>query len=413
MPIPPIPLPPHLLPAAGAAARAGASSLLASALAWDLWNRTPEWVREDGSWRALSSGDGTDGEERHGGGGFADEMASLTAVLGKLEALVADGYDKLGSRRRRGRRRRIVLRAKASRRPDGGDGTAGAEGSSGSKALAKADGEDEDEAPRISTLEWHAALLAYWQLCSQIRERHPWWRDSMYRLDGVAGQEKEGKQEQEQQQSKPQQYQQQEQLQHKQQQQNGQYEQQPQKQQQQPQHEDEHQLEHQQKQQTQLKGETAGIAEKNDSRGDTSDGTNQLRQNGLEQPVTFADQRRIKSPSDIEMAEEKSQSVAADSPLEGSSEIICSNEDDGNRSFDDGPIATRAQVTELRVMLDYAVWAYELDEEALRSQLLTGEECPSGTYYRGDKVRYDRVDERRGYRLIVHRTTSYVDPDEQ
>ena len=32
----------------------------------------------------------------------------------------------------------------------------------------------------ISPLEWHAALLAYWQLCNQLRVRHPTWRDDIY-----------------------------------------------------------------------------------------------------------------------------------------------------------------------------------------------------------------------------------------
>jgi hypothetical protein len=84
MPIPPpaIPLfllhPLHPSPASAYAARAGASTLLATALARDLYRRTPEWIRQDDVWKSLL-------ETEEGGEGHKDEMASLTAVIQKLQ----------------------------------------------------------------------------------------------------------------------------------------------------------------------------------------------------------------------------------------------------------------------------------------------------------------------------------------
>jgi len=169
---------------------------LAHALAHNLWKQTPDWIREDESWKALfrnngNSDNGKDGatngeygqrrEEKEGkdpeDGEFRDEMASLTAVIQKLQGLVVSGYDKLGSPRRMGRRRRVVRRAilrfnrscgarKHEERSDNAE-----------------DAETTETTSKISTLEWHAALLAYWQLCNQIRERYPMWRDRIYRRE--------------------------------------------------------------------------------------------------------------------------------------------------------------------------------------------------------------------------------------
>lgn len=84
MPIPPPAFPLFLLhplhpsPASAYAARAGASTLLATALARDLYRRTPEWIRQDDVWKSLL-------ETEEGGEGHKDEMASLTAVIQKLQ----------------------------------------------------------------------------------------------------------------------------------------------------------------------------------------------------------------------------------------------------------------------------------------------------------------------------------------
>ena len=173
MPIPPLLIPPHLLggPAAihavraaatSSSAAAGASSILAYALAGRLWNRTPEWVRDDATWKALSGGDGSGGDVSGGGNGregdvFRDEMASLAAVIGKLEGLVATGYDKLGSRRRVGRRGMIVQRTIGRTTRADEDGTTDRCPSRTSPTETE---EDDDHAAPISALEWHAALLA-------------------------------------------------------------------------------------------------------------------------------------------------------------------------------------------------------------------------------------------------------------
>ena len=167
MPIPPLIIPPHLLlpppvvAASATVARAATSSLIASALARHLWKSIPEWIREDESWLALnnkSNGESGEGGD-DGGEDFVDEMASLTAVIRKLEGLVGTGYDRLGSKRRMIRRRHVVRRCWNYYDKDGNS-----VGSSvGSSML---DGEE-----IISPLEWHAALLAYLQLSNQIRVR--------------------------------------------------------------------------------------------------------------------------------------------------------------------------------------------------------------------------------------------------
>eukprot|EP01082_Thalassiosira_pseudonana_P009818 g8984.t1 g8984 contig34:569653-572240(-) len=105
----------HPNPASAYAARAGASSLLAAALARDLWGRIPEWIREDDLWKSLfftSSLVESEHENTHTSMGrddqHRDEMASLAAVIQKLQGLIVTGFEKLGSEQRMLRRRRRV-----------------------------------------------------------------------------------------------------------------------------------------------------------------------------------------------------------------------------------------------------------------------------------------------------------------
>ena len=155
----------HLLisrPAASYAARAVGSSLLAGALARDLWKRIPEWIRQDIGFQDLfrtNNGCTTNNFDDGNVSGGDDEMASLIAVIQKLQALVTIGYEKLGSEHKRQRRRRKVVRLLSS--------------TDNSKTA-------EDDSTTISTLEFHLALLAYIQLCNQIKLRYPEWRDEMY-----------------------------------------------------------------------------------------------------------------------------------------------------------------------------------------------------------------------------------------
>jgi hypothetical protein len=148
-------------PAASYAARAAGSSLLAGALARDLWRRIPEWIRQDIGFQDLfctndDHNNNFDDENADGGGGN-DEMASLMAVIQKLQALVTTGYQKLGSTHKRQRRRRRVV-----------------------QLLSSVSNTTTEDSATISTLEFHLALLAYVQLCNQIKERYPEWRDEMY-----------------------------------------------------------------------------------------------------------------------------------------------------------------------------------------------------------------------------------------
>lgn len=202
-------------------------------LAQHLWRHTPEWIREDESWQALfakrsqrqqqttnaiNTGKRLQGNHYHDVANvdvntastsiaeateeFVDEMASLTAVVQKLEALVITGYEKLGSRRgglRRRRRvvRRAVMLASSSRQEllndiviadDENEATndesccncnPSGRGQQQSIIAQSSLGEDhnnDEEHP----LEWHAALLAYWQLSNQLRKHHPSWRDEVY-----------------------------------------------------------------------------------------------------------------------------------------------------------------------------------------------------------------------------------------
>eukprot|EP00985_Skeletonema_marinoi_P030375 scaffold31809_cov66-Skeletonema_marinoi.AAC.2 len=104
-------------PAASYAARAAGSSLLAGALARDLWRRIPEWIRQDIGFQDLfctSDGYNNNIEDENAGGGGNDEMASLLAVIQKLQALVTIGHQKLGSKHKQQRRRRKVVRLLSS-----------------------------------------------------------------------------------------------------------------------------------------------------------------------------------------------------------------------------------------------------------------------------------------------------------
>eukprot|EP00578_Thalassiosira_sp_NH16_P025470 CAMPEP_0181097612 /NCGR_PEP_ID=MMETSP1071-20121207/11663_1 /TAXON_ID=35127 /ORGANISM="Thalassiosira sp., Strain NH16" /LENGTH=977 /DNA_ID=CAMNT_0023180107 /DNA_START=11 /DNA_END=2940 /DNA_ORIENTATION=- len=363
MPIPPIiPIPPHLLlpgpaalatvrAAAGAAtsraSAAGASSLLASALAANLWKQVPEWIREDESWLAIISRNSrTDRGGGDGGDGgssdpvFVDEMASLTAVIQKLEALVATGYDKLGSQRRMGRRRRTV-----SRHANESDAASEIRQRASFLSLSMKQEEGDGGSSQISSLEWHAALLAYWQLCNQIRERYPWWRDKMYhRLDGTdRGNNIDVEQE--------------EQL-----------------------------LE------AELKEEKSAERSVNchdETRVNVIDESNSENN----------DSTNISPQHQTGYTNEENPKFANVGSMRG---VIDGNEFPPSNS---GPIMTTSQIKELQTMFDYAVWAYEPDEALLRSLLLTGD---------GKKVDAGSSDDKKyGYQLIVHRTTSYMDPNEK
>jgi len=258
MPLPPL-LPPLLLggPASSrllfAASRATASGLLATCLVRALYRSTPEWLREDESWRALIASSDADDDDGCGGGS-PEEMATLSAVLGKLQGLVATGHAVLRGGRRAGRRRRVlrhVLGGSSARRLDDG------------------------RSRPLTALEWNVALLAYVQLCGQMRDRHPELRDKLYSSIGADESIQEG------------------------------------------------------------------------------DGS--------------------------EVADGK-----------------CANDQ----------AVTAADIEELRVYLEFAVWSYEPDEETLRTFLMHGpegrEDCDATDVDRG----------KFGFRLILHRTTAYIDPPE-
>jgi len=277
MPIPPIIIPPHLLLsipsfssltapglATGRAAASGVyyggSTLLASVLAANLWKNTPEWIKEDASWQSLAKKRADIDTGEGDNANFVDEMATLSSVISKLELLVSEGYDRLGSQRRMKRRRHIVKRSvNGSNR---GDKCRDGQGTDNTQR----DDQEADIEQIISPLEWHASLLAYWQLCNQIREQYPEWRNDVYK-------------------------------------------------------------------------------------------------------ITDSDNSNL------------------------SAELIDANERDTPINI------TISQIKELQTMLDYAVWAYEPDEEKLRSYLLSGSKEEDG-FKEG------------GYQLIVHRTTSYIDPNE-
>ena len=282
MPIPPIIIPPHLLQsipsfssltapggivtggrAAASGVYYGGSTLLASVLAANLWKNTPEWIKEDASWQSLAKKRADNGGDE-GDKSFVDEMATLSSVISKLELLLTEGYERLGSQRRMKRRRNIVKRSVSCRNRAVDDNVQTEDEQSGQEA-------DEQI---ISPLEWHASLLAYWQLCNQIRERYPERRNDVYKI------------------------------------------------------------------------------------------------------------------------------IDSDNNL--SAEQIDANERDMPINI------STTQIKELQTMLDYAIWAYESDEEKLRSYLLSGSSD-------GDEKEAQDKDEskkRGGYQLIVHRTKSYIDPNE-
>jgi len=274
MPIPPIIIPPHLLLSipslssltagpggivtggrvAASGVYYGGSTLLASVLAANLWKNTPEWIKDDASWQSLAKKRADVDAGERDNASFVDEMATLSSVISKLELLLTEGYERLGSQRRMKRRRHIVKRSiSSSSRADN----------------LQTDEQNSKEADEqiISPLEWHAALLAYWQLCNQIRERYPEWRNDVYK-----------------------------------------------------------------------------IADSNNSN---------------------------------LSAEQIDTNYERDTPIN----------------------ITISQIKELQTMLDYAIWAYEPNEEKLRSYLLSGSKEEDG-FKAG------------GYQLIVHRTTSYIDPNE-
>lgn len=299
MPLPPaaIPLcllhPLHPNPASAYAARAGASSLLAAALARDLYRRTPEWIRQDDLCRSLLESQEGDNKDGH-----VDEMASLTAVIQKLQGLIVTGYEKLGSERRRMRRKKAArsgasVRGKRLMKKSTSECLC-QDGSScefckcqledGNVNSSIADSVSDDV---ITPLEWHAALLAYIQLSNQIRERYPQFRDGMYESDRT-----------------------------------------------------------------------------------TSD-CNYEHKDLQDMNASVNPESNIREPSHLNQMQRNS------------------------------PI-TASEIKELKQMLDYAVYAYEPDEEVLRKWLL-------GNHT--DEAKINNTDSANtGYQLLVHRTTSYIEP---
>ena len=224
-------------------------------------------------------------------------MASLTAVIQKLQGLIVTGYEKLGSERRRSRRRKTALSGSSGRgkrfvRKTTSECLCQCKGSlcqvcysceKGGESIVEPSVTGESVSNEsITPLEWHAALLAYIQLSNQIRERYPQWRDRMYESNCSANSNQSQKE----------------------------------------------------TASTNLDGESTDAAE------------------------------------DKEMHRQQQ--------------------------------LTAREIKDLKQMLDYAVWAYEPDEEVLRG-LLQGN--PSdGT----DEKKIESTND--GYQLLVHRTTSYIEP---
>jgi len=186
---------------AGGGGAAALSMVLVRSLIRSLWdNFLPDWIRrgDDGSGGDDdgASADVDSGEEKDGRGD-EDEMANLSAVLRKLDGLVRTGNDRLGSEKRTRRRRGVAQRficdrqhrqrmmeTQSSRSNDNGNDNNNDSNNSSSEGN---DLDDDNNAitiqrrqHNVSPLEWHAALLAYWQLCNQLRVRHPAWRDDIY-----------------------------------------------------------------------------------------------------------------------------------------------------------------------------------------------------------------------------------------
>ncbi|KAL3773059.1 hypothetical protein ACHAW5_000476 [Stephanodiscus triporus] len=338
--IPPPPVSPHFYLLAATALRAaavgggGASSfLLVRALVRGWWERaTPEWMRD-----VVGDGDG-DGEGSSNGPASTDEMSSLSDVMRKLEGLVATGYDRLGSDARAGRRRRVVSRFRALAEASSRGGASTSTSTRGSiehdsrgrrrdcDCDCDCDRDDYDEHENdagrrrrdnnISPLEWHAALLVYWQLCNQIRARHPMWRDEIYRS---------------------------------------------------------------------------------------------------------RDDRRS-----IWRRHATSENCRSNADVRDRHRCINGGNDNGDGECDDDDTSSRcddvitpSQIEELRTMLEHAIWAYEPNEESLRSYLLSsGNSSGDGGKGRGNVESNGRGDiegdgeTSGGYHLILHRTTEFVDYDD-
>jgi hypothetical protein len=153
-------------PAAGASLKVAArvaldygpalsSVSLASVLAKECWKRIPSWIKEDVAFPGRGSkqskggkgnedGDGEDTDDNDDLDGDEDtiettddtEMASLTAVVQKLQSLAAVGSEKLA--------------------------------------------QDNCDSNRLTNQQLHASVLAYIQLASQLRKRQPQARDLLY-----------------------------------------------------------------------------------------------------------------------------------------------------------------------------------------------------------------------------------------
>ena len=395
MPIPPIIIPPHLLlpnpatlaairAAAAGAAAPGASSILAYVLAQNIYKQAPDWIREDESWQAFSRNkNSTDGNNDGGSGdhqdGFVDEMASLTAVIQKLEGLLVTGYDKLGSERRTRRRRNIVRRIirpqtctqseeagdLPSQNIDGSTKSKDAiqnENASESKSeLQKHQKEstnlespllDDDDATPLSTLEWHAALLAYWQLCNQIRERYPCLRDDMYKIST----------------------------------------------------------------------DTESVDETQDMHNQVDEHGNDALADDFKANANIDKNKEHGSIGecldiaiDGEMTDESdSRSMSrgvsghCDEAKSDTQQQASSAQGSALPTNRETPIMSLSKVKELQTMLNFAIWAYEPNEELLRSLLLAGKEPAS----KGSDESEQQKHINGGYQLIVHRTTNYIDPNE-
>ena len=370
--LPPIPPPFFFFPnpatfaaAIRAVGGAGTSTLLAYVLVQHLWKHTPEWIREDESWQALLFAKGSkraiDNNNKAttmnpGMGEFVDEMASLTEVVQKLEALVVTGYDKLGSQRGQRRRRRAVRRAVDSLRRKKriviNDTVASATTVEETNEIDSCQGhnvlmittddgidnnnnDDNVEQEIISPLEWHASLLAYWQLCNQIRKRYPSWRDEFYdryhnTQEGCWGQK----------------------------------------------------------------------LRKND------DSTHSSRNEQHSTCYSFSD----------DFSNNRTMKCNKNNIIRSANNRDRNNID---RCDNNGSTITSSQIKELQSMLLYAVWAYESNEDRLRSFLLSSSIDHDGK----NPVSSDNDQESStgnaaettmlnngGYQLIVHRTTSYVEP---
>lgn len=109
-----------------------------------------------------------------------------------------------------------------------------------------------------------------------------------------------------------------------------------------------------------------------------------------------------------------------DNPLETNRNNLNNSPTSMTANHHEEPIIAPLEMKELQLMFDYAVWAYEPDETTLRSLLLTGKEpAAKGKGSKTTKENeskgndYDTASNDHGYRLIVHRTTSYIDPTQR